>query len=284
MAFETRLVPSLALGGFSSIFITKGLFGTWRGLQHVVQSGMDMLQPSELNVDVVPAALRIQPTSSSQIFRMARKGASCGCMLLTRTGIFYIQPIDLKVFKASPWAPVAGVNFLAYQQQSTQLCPKASKMYQQAINKGANGTDAELQSECSHLLLHMLLSDIQNIVRYHFGISKVQNYEEFQAKAKGLIDLMKQGGSSVGILTTWSNGIDQVKWTAWLELLDPKEAFFDKQANFSAGIVGIQTWDSVDLFQVSIKAAEQDWSVKPDIEPNSDKWAHIGRMCYAFKI
>ena len=282
MAFETRLVPSLALGGLGSIFITKGLFVTWRSLQHVLQMGMDMGQLPEAPVNVVPAALRIQPTSASQVFRMARKGASCGCMLLTRTGIFYIQPIDLFVFKASPWAPAEGADFLAYQQQSTQLCPKASKMYQQALNQG--GTDVELQSQCSHLLLHMLLSDIQNIVRHNFGTSKVQNYAVFQTKAKELIELMKTGGNSKDILTTWSIAIDQAQWTAWLEL--PKEAFFDNEAakkNGLAGTVGIQKWDSVDSFQVSIKPIKADWSTKPDIEPNNDKWVNIGRMCYAFK-
>ena len=142
------LVPSLALGGLGSIFITKGLYATHRVLQQAYSSGMDMLLPTGPEVDVVPQTLRGQRRSAAHVLRMQRKGGSCGCLLLTATGIFYVQPINLWVFKASPWGLSNSENLASYQQHKTRLCAKAMTMYRTAIEASENSSEADVSNEC----------------------------------------------------------------------------------------------------------------------------------------
>lgn len=95
------ILPSLALGGVGCIYAVKGLFLTHKVLQQTMLYGMEALKKNPREIQVVPEILR-NMDPDIEVF-IQRKDASCGCMCLTRTGIFYIQPGDLKVFKASPW-------------------------------------------------------------------------------------------------------------------------------------------------------------------------------------
>jgi hypothetical protein len=98
---QAPILPSLALGGIGCMYAAKGLFLTHKMLQQTMVYGIETLKKKTREIQVVPEILRgMDP--DIEVF-LQRKDASCGCMCLTRTGIFYIQPGDLKVFKASPW-------------------------------------------------------------------------------------------------------------------------------------------------------------------------------------
>jgi hypothetical protein len=278
------LAPSLALGGFSSIFITKGLYATYRGLQQAYSSGMDMLLPAGPEVNVVPDALRAQRRSVEHIMRMQRKGGSCGCLLLTATGIFYVQPVNLWVFKASPWGLSGSETLEMYQQQKTRLCAKAMAMYKTAIGTSENSSEEEVSNECSHLLLHMMLSDIQNIARRHFSNNSIDNFDIFKRESLQLIGSVGSLRNSTAVLSNWKPS--WALWASWLRLLPEDTAFYIKSLDTPAdseSILGIKNWTSVPGFSIQLqRRPEPDfWNSKPDIEQENGKWANLGRMRYA---
>jgi len=278
------LVPSLTLGGLSSIFITKGLYATYRGGQQAYSSVMDMLLPTGPEIDVVPDALRAQRQSAAHIMRMQRKGGSCGCLLLTATGIFYVQPVNLWVFKASPWGLSNSETLEMYQKHKTRLCAKAMKMYRTAVETSENSSEEDVSSECSHLLLHMLLSDIQNIARFHFSKNVIDNFATFKKESLELIGEVGSLRDSTAVLSNWKPS--WALWALWLQALPEDTAFYikklDKQAA-SESILGIKNWSSVLTFSIQLQQSSDPdfWNSKPDIEQENGKWAHLGRMRYA---
>ena len=279
------LVPSLTLGGLSSVFVTKGLYATYHGLQHAYSSGiMDMMAPAGPEIDVVPQALRAPRRSAAHVTRMQRKGGSCGCLLLTATGIFYIQPVNLWVFKASPWGLSNTENLEMYQRHTTRLCAKAMAMYSTAVSANENSSEEDVSSECSHLLLHMLLSDIQNIARFHFSKNKIDNFATFKKESLQLIGLVGSLRNSTNVLSSWKPS--WALWASWLQALPEDTAFYIKNLDdpaASESILGIKNWSSVLMFSIHMQqSSEPDfWNSKPDIEQDNGKWAHLGRMRYA---
>ena len=200
MLADTRMIPAIALGGPSSVLLTKGLFITWRGLKCAIQRGIDTLTHHTEDVDVVPAPLRLEPTSNAPIFRTQRKGASCGFLLLTRTGIFYVQSIELNVFKAQSSGQTAPL-LSDYQKQTTKLGAKAYQLYSSAVGAPQNGTEHEFENTCHIILLHMLLNDIQvRIHKYKTKTLPMTDYASFKRVACDLVEKALKGGPCVLIV------------------------------------------------------------------------------------
>jgi len=284
------IVPSLAIGGISSIFIAKGMYVTQRLLQRSMKSAMDMLQPPGPEVSVVPVALRGHPRTSDPVLRIHRKGGSCGCLLLTRTGIFYIQPVNLWLFKASPWGfqgPSEQID--EYQLRKTRLSAKATQLYGAAVDDSASDSRESLANECAHLLLHMLLSDIQNIARFHASDNFIDDFSTFKSESLSLISSVTTLRSSTDVLTAWT--FTQDSWIKWLSCLPNDTAFFmtsseDHDDGDSNSILGIENWESVPAFSMHMQQLPEPdfWNSKPDIEQENGKWAHLGRLRYTFNV
>jgi hypothetical protein len=305
LARSAPIAPSLLLGGAASVYGVKGLFLAQRLLQQTLKNGIEeaatFIGPPEQDsdkVDLVIPALRAITSKKSKRddFLMQRKGASCGCMLLTRAGIFYIQAGDLAVFKASPWA-CSDDDLQAYQSTKILLSPKPRILYDQAVS-GADTqighNEAQFSLQCAHMLLHMILSDIQRIVLYKHEVAPSKM---FKKAALQLIKYTKAPGcTSADVLKSWVQGLsadDLQNWMLYMQRQRPISLFFTNvdatpRAN---SVIGMDAWstgcesvDSAFMLNFDLCPHIDFWNTKPLIEPAYGKWAHIGGIrysCYA---
>ena len=291
------LAPALALGGFGSIWAVKGLYATQDLLQHTMQIGIETIGhfwgDPDAGVDLVIAEMRGPKRSANDMFLMQRKGASSGCMLLTTTGIFYIQPGDLSVFKASPWSYSPAEQTLdAYQQQIVQLGPKARALYDSAVAQKDTKllrNQGEFSAECGNLLLHMLLSDIRQLTSIIGGAPLPAGVADC---ALLLIEktMTPTVTTSTQAVTEWLNAAKELT-RAWKTCMQDMGLFCAPRNNNNgadgATTIGLQRWKtdspSVDaVFRVFFELKVEAPTLSPLIDRRGGKWAQLGTVRYVF--
>ena len=280
------MLPSLGVGGYASIWMVKGLYVTHRVLQQTIDNGIHVLQALRQNNDKTPETA--VPLTNPHIL-MQRDGASCACMLLTPTGIFYIQAGTLNVFKAKPWGG-GGKTLEQYQQQTIVLhSPTAQRLYAGAL---AGTTDAGQQiqawrEQLGHLLLHMLLSDIWTVATNARKDVDRQNFVDVSIRLVSTMSKSTVRKTSIECILAWirqSPGDEITRWKDYLASIGHTLFLQEPPRNMDNSIrsVGVTEWltgqREVDrVFQVHCELLE---AIEPVSLWTKGKWGHMGKMSY----
>ena len=318
----------------------RGLFIIHRGLRQAMQDGMNLLSdilPNNNNsvvkthLEMVGQRIRDgQFVGEHNIMTMQRKGASTGVMLLTCTGVFWVQPCDLKVFKASPWGMTSPQQTLKeYQKQPIKLNEKANQLYVKALEKLSvadsfiESSEAEFQHQCSHWLLHMLLSDIQTLVQWHNKNDKKEGGDlllPLKPVLRKLIEIMMDiKKNSIQALIEWIETLNQhagansstgaagtfqclqnvliqasqQQYPVFLKVSNPSTPPSTTTADNdkSNQIIGLKQWKTNsplvnEVFSVLFQYQRDPStiSVNPSIEKERGKWLLIGDIRYSILV
>ena len=103
---------------------------------------------------------------------------------------------------------MAGPVLQTYQEEYASLSVRSMQMYEMACQHarmGAVHNILQKQREFDHLLLHMILSDIQSITLRQASLPTTEVVSEFRTCSLELVRLMlhKKIGSSQHVLETW---------------------------------------------------------------------------------
>ena len=271
-----------------SMLAVHGLFVATKLLENTLQVGAEaiadvLLKPEHgKEVDVVPAQIR----NNKGDLLMTRVQRSIGCMVVTGTGIFFVQGGNLQIYKASPWQGVDSLD--AYQAMKAKLYPQAYKMYTQSL--GTSFTDAMKmwQFNICHWLLHMILRDMRELAR-------TPNKEIGQV-CLSLLEIIKQKKTdrkSFIILAEWCK--DHVNaFKKCVQDSSNPSLFYKKAISFNdekkcKEIMGINVWEpsvAGDVF-MHFKVFAVEYEVKEMMSPILEReatweWLRVGRIHYTF--
>jgi hypothetical protein len=283
------IIPSLLVGGITSAYASKGLFYMHKITQQTMLYGMEWLKENTRGGSKTPVVADVFTKNDGIQCYLQRKGASCGCMCPTRTGIFYIQACDLNVFKASPW----GVT--TPDAASASLSIKAKDMYELALknNHGnvALNTKEAWQQECYHLLLHMILSDIKTI-------TETGDTNGLKESSLALVEMIRaDGATSKSILNAWAVTEKINDWIACVRLNAENNNIrlfcnLKGSTTDSSSVWGVEKWgleeatntSRVFTIECELNADKVDcWDVQPRFEYQRGNWGHIGRIRYGMR-
>ena len=346
MMQTTQMAPALLLGGFGSIWLAKGLYAGQKLLQQTMFSGIDFLlrppppdaTPLQNRLVVLPQirdfvpplllpavaaarqGLMLQPLAgqgptinTKEVFTLQRDGVSVGCILLTRTGTFYIEEGSLAVFKAAPWGFVNNQTTLEQYQGNniTGISDKTRDLYDAAVDKVWDGTNLflgengmYLQRQSCQMLLHMLLSDIHMAISNHHTMTTTDEFRRFKHVALLLVQkIINEFNTtqSSDILNSWVDQcFDAMQGTRLIQtkMISVQDwrwccadaNYFNTNAPSIQGdnkIIGIEEWNTPrfpatdSVFAVVIEPLLlPSVATKPKFETEYGKWAHVANVRY----